>query len=81
MKKLPFVDLKLLKKIRQSNKTDSAIKTWSRNSTIIPEMVGCVLRVHNGRHFIPVHIQEEMVGQKLREFAPTRQQRQRDKKK
>ena len=75
VKKGPFVDEKLLKKIR-SIKTQKdkrqVIRTWSRRSTIIPEMVGLTIAVHNGKRFIPVFITENMVGHKLGEFSPTR---------
>ena len=69
----PFVDGYLLKKV-QASKTGSrtAIKTWSRRSTILPQFVGLNFAVHNGKKFIPVFITEEMVGQKLGEYAPTR---------
>lgn len=73
LKKGPFCDPKLLKKIKDlkpGNKT--IIKTWSRESTIFPEMVGFTLGVHNGREHIPVFISEEMVGHKLGEFSPTK---------
>ncbi len=74
LKKGPYVDPKLLNKVMVSQETRSArvIKTWSRCSTIIPEMVGITLAVHNGRKFIPVFISENMVGHKLGEFSPTR---------
>ena len=74
LKKGPYVDEKLLKKIRQLNETNQkrVIKTWSRRSTITPEFVGHTLAVHNGNKFIPVYITENMVGHKLGEFAPTR---------
>ncbi|MEA3280909.1 MAG: 30S ribosomal protein S19 [Thermodesulfobacteriota bacterium] len=74
LKKGPYVELKLLKKIEYAQETRSSrvIKTWSRRSTIIPEMVGITLAVHNGRKFIPVFITENMVGHKLGEFSPTR---------
>jgi len=74
LKKGPFVDEKLLKKIREAKERDDkrVIKTYSRSSTIIPEMVGLTIAVHNGRQFIPVYITEAMVGHKLGEFAPTR---------
>jgi len=74
IKKGPFIDLKLLKKIEELNKTNQkkVIKTWSRRSTISPEFVGHTLAVHNGNKFIPVYITENMVGHKLGEFAPTR---------
>jgi len=71
----PFVDTHLLKKIEQMNATGDrkVVKTWSRRSTITPEMVGHTLAVHNGRKFIPVYITENMVGHRLGEFSPTRQ--------
>ena len=74
LKKGPFIDPKLLKKVRIAQETRSSrvIKTWSRRSTIVPEMVGITLAVHNGRKFIPVFISEDMVGHKLGEFSPTR---------
>ncbi len=74
LKKGPFVDDHLLEKIRKLNEMGErkVIKTWSRRSTIIPEMVGHTIAVHNGRKFIPVYITENMVGHKLGEFAPTR---------
>ena len=75
LKKGPYVDPKLLKKIEHlEEKGDKrkVIKTWSRCSTIIPDMVGMTLAVHNGRKFIPVFITENMVGHKLGEFSPTR---------
>ncbi len=70
----PFVDGYLLKKTQEATKTGSrtAIKTWSRRSTILPQFVGLNFAVHNGKKFIPVFITEEMVGQKLGEYAPTR---------
>jgi small subunit ribosomal protein S19 len=75
LKKGPFIDEKLLKKISnlesQKNKK-KVIKTWSRRSMIIPEMVGLTIAVHNGKKFIPVFISENMVGHKLGEFSPTR---------
>lgn len=72
LKKGPWVDPKLLKKIKKIKPEDKiVIKTWSRDSTIIPEMVGYTFGVHNGKDFIPVKITEEMVGHKLGEFAPT----------
>lgn len=73
LKKGPFIDPKLLKKIsklRQGDKT--VIKTWSRASTITPEMVGFTIGVHNGKVHVPVFLIEDMVGHKLGEFAPTR---------
>ncbi len=74
LKKGPFVDESLLRKVEaeQRAKSNRAIKTWSRRSTIIPEMVGLTFAVHNGRKFIPVFITENMVGHKLGEFSPTR---------
>ena len=72
LKKGPYVDQKLLKKIKDLKPGSKAIiKTWSRDCTIVPEMVGFTFGVHNGREFIPVHIAEEMVGHKLGEFSPT----------
>ncbi len=74
VKKGPYVDVKLLKKVeamRQSQKKD-VIKTWSRRSTIVPEFVGYTFAIHNGKKFIPVYITENMVGHKLGEFSPTR---------
>lgn len=74
VKKGPFVDEYLMKKIQELNEKNEkkAIKTWSRRSTIVPEMVGHTIQVHNGRKFIPVFITENMVGHKLGEFALTR---------
>ncbi|MDP3015058.1 MAG: 30S ribosomal protein S19 [bacterium] len=72
-KKGPYVDPKLLKKIANLKPGDkSAIKTWSRDSEISPEMVGFVFAVHNGKDFITVRIVEEMIGHRLGEFSPTR---------
>jgi small subunit ribosomal protein S19 len=75
LKKGPFVDDHLMKKIDQMNAANErkVVKTWSRRSTITPEMVGHTLAVYNGRKFIPVYITENMVGHKLGEFSPTRQ--------
>ena len=75
LKKGPFVDTPLLEKIEVMNRggEKKVIKTWSRRSTVIPEMVGHTLAVHNGRKFIPVYVTENMVGQRLGEFSPTRQ--------
>ncbi|ARC54639.1 30S ribosomal protein S19 [Candidatus Riesia pthiripubis] len=74
IKKGPFVDFHLIKKVekavRKNKKT--VIKTWSRRSTIFPEMIGLTISVHNGKQHIPVYITEEMVGHKLGEFSPTR---------
>ncbi|HVN81274.1 MAG TPA: 30S ribosomal protein S19 [Terriglobia bacterium] len=74
VKKGAFVDSALLKAIEDMNKRfdKKVLKTWSRRSTIIPEMVGHTLAVHNGKKFIPVYITENMVGHKLGEFSPTR---------
>src|SRR3984885_2717093 len=74
LKKGPFVDTHLLEKVEVMNRGSDrkVIKTWSRRSTVVPEMVGHTLAVHNGRKFIPVYITENMVGHKLGEFAPTR---------
>ena len=74
IKKGPFVDTSLLEKIEMMNRgaEKKVIKTWSRRSTVVPEMVGHTLAVHNGKKFIPVYITENMVGHKLGEFAPTR---------
>jgi len=74
LKKGPFVDEKLMKKVFkvQESRDHRMIKTWSRRSTIIPEFVGLTIAVHNGKKFIPVFISENMVGHKLGEFAPTR---------
>ena len=74
VKKGPFVDESLLlkaEKVKQEN-SHQVIKTWSRRSTIIPEMVGLTIAVYNGKRFIPVFINENMVGHKLGEFSPTR---------
>ncbi len=70
----PFVDQKLLLKISKaaSEGDRKVIKTWSRRSTIVPEMIGLTIAVHNGKKFIPVYISENMVGHKLGEFSPTR---------
>ena len=74
IKKGPFVDDHLMKKVAALNTTreKKVVKTWSRRSTIIPDMVGHTIAVHNGRKFIPVYVAENMVGHKLGEFAPTR---------
>jgi len=74
LKKGPFVDTSLLEKIEVMNRgaDKKVIKTWSRRSTVVPEMVSHTLAVHNGKKFIPVYITENMVGHKLGEFAPTR---------
>jgi small subunit ribosomal protein S19 len=74
LKKGPYIDPKLLQKVQSLNKSNQkkVIKTWSRDTTISPEFVGHTFAVHNGNKFIPVYIQESMVGHKLGEFAPTR---------
>jgi len=73
LKKGPYVDAKLLKKIAKLKPGDkTVIKTWARDCTIAPEMVGFTFGVHNGKEHIPVFISEDMVGHKLGEFAPTR---------
>ncbi|HKL12950.1 MAG: small subunit ribosomal protein S19 [Halanaerobium sp. 4-GBenrich] len=74
IKKGPFVSKKLIAKIREMNESGKkqVVKTWSRSSTIFPEMVGHTIAVHDGRKHVPVYISEEMVGHKLGEFAPTR---------
>ena len=74
LKKGPFVDDHLRKKVESLNERNEkkVVKTWSRRSTILPEMVGHTIAVHNGKKFIPVYITEQMVGHKLGEFSPTR---------
>lgn len=74
LKKGPFVDEKLMKKVTQmiGSGEKKMIKTWSRRSTVVPEFVGFTFAVHNGRKFIPVYVIENMVGHKLGEFSPTR---------
>ncbi|MCP3941925.1 MAG: 30S ribosomal protein S19 [Desulfobacteraceae bacterium] len=74
LKKGPYIAAELLKKVLGANKVknNKVIKTWSRRSTIFPEMVGVTFAVHNGRKFIPVFVSENMVGHKLGEFSPTR---------
>ena len=74
LKKGPYIEGRLLKKVEeaQASRSSKVIKTWSRRSTIVPEMVGITLAVHNGRKFVPVFISENMVGHKLGEFSPTR---------
>jgi small subunit ribosomal protein S19 len=74
LKKGPFIDDHLLKKVEAMNAAGDkkVIKTWSRRSTIIPDMVGHTLAVHDGRRHVPVYVTEAMVGHKLGEFAPTR---------
>lgn len=74
LKKGPFIDGHLLDKVDAANESGDrrVIRTWSRRSTIVPEMVGHTFGVHNGRQHVPVFVQENMVGHKLGEFAPTR---------
>jgi len=74
IKKGPFIDGHLLKKVNEAGATKSrkVIKTWSRRSTVTPDFVGLTFAVHNGRKFIPIYVTENMVGHKLGEFAPTR---------
>jgi small subunit ribosomal protein S19 len=74
LKKGPFVDTPLLEKIEAMNRDNEkkVVKTWSRRSTVVPEMVGHTLAVHNGKKFIPVYVTENMVGHRLGEFALTR---------
>ena len=74
LKKGPFADESLLKKVRKVNESEKkeVIKTWSRRSTIFPEFIGHTFAVHNGKEFIPVYVTEDMVGHKLGEFALTR---------
>lgn len=74
IKKGPYSDVRLLKKVQAAEQSGkkSVIKTWSRRSTVIPDMIGVTLAVHNGNKFIPVYVTENMVGHKLGEFAPTR---------
>jgi small subunit ribosomal protein S19 len=75
LKKGPYVDPRLQAKVEALNKSNQkkVVKTWARSSTITPEVIGHTFAVHNGNKFIPVYIQEAMVGHKLGEFAPTRQ--------
>ena len=74
LKKGPFADESLLKKVRKVNESEKkeVIKTWSRRSTIFPDFIGHTFAVHNGKDFIPVYVTEDMVGHKLGEFSPTR---------
>ena len=74
LKKGPFIDPKLLKKVEKLNESNSrqVIRTWSRASTIFPQMVGHTIAVYDGRRHIPIYVTENMVGHKLGEFAPTR---------
>jgi len=74
VKKGPFIEESLLAKVENMNAKNEkrVIKTWSRRSTVVPEFLGHTIAVHNGKQFVPVYIQENMVGHKLGEFAPTR---------
>jgi small subunit ribosomal protein S19 len=74
VKKGPFIDGHLRDKVRSARTSGGTkvIKTWSRRSTIVPEMIGFTFAVHNGRQFVPVYVNEQMIGHKLGEFAPTR---------
>lgn len=74
IKKGPFIQIKLLERIEEMNKANEkkVLKTWSRASTIFPQMVGHTIAVHDGRKHVPVYVVDEMVGHKLGEFAPTR---------
>ena len=74
LKKGPFIDLHLLKKVRKAvaSGDKKPIRTWSRRSTIFPNMIGLTVAIHNGRQHVPVFVSDEMVGHKLGEFAPTR---------
>jgi small subunit ribosomal protein S19 len=74
LKKGPYIDAKLLKKVRGMKETgdERVIRTWARASTISPEMIGLTIAVHDGRRHVPIYVTENMVGHKLGEFAPTR---------
>ncbi len=74
VKKGPFVDQKLMKKVKTAQSADSriVIRTWSRSSTIMPEMLGLTIAIHDGRRFVPILMSENMVGHRLGEFVPTR---------
>ncbi len=74
LKKGPYIDVKLLKRVEEMNDKNEkrVLKTWSRASTIFPQMVGHTMAVHDGRKHVPVYVSEDMVGHKLGEFAPTR---------
>ena len=74
LKKGPFIDQHLLQKVEKAVESGDKkpVKTWSRRSIIIPSMIGLTIAVHNGRQHVPVYVSDEMVGHKLREFAPTR---------
>ena len=77
LKKGFFIDLHLAKKVEEAvaNKTKKPIKTWSRRSMIIPDMIGLTIAVHNGKQHVPILVSEDMIGHKLGEFAPTRNYR------
>lgn len=72
IKKGPFVDDYLLNKVEKAKQDKKPVKTWSRRSTILPDFVGLTFAVHNGKKFVPVYVNEDMVGHKLGEFSPTR---------
>ena len=74
LKKGPFIDKSLMKKVQKANESEKkeVIKTWSRRSTIFPEFIGNTFAVHNGKEFVPVYVTEDMVGHKLGEFVATR---------
>ncbi len=74
VKKGPYIEEKLMKRIEEMTRMGErkAVKTWSRRSTVVPEMIGHTIAIHNGKKFVPVYITENMVGHKLGEFAPTR---------
>jgi len=74
VRKGPFIDDHLVKKVEKARESreSKVIKTWSRRSTVVPDMIGLTFAVHNGKKFIPVYVTENMVGHKLGEFAPTR---------
>lgn len=74
VRKGPFIDEHLIKKVEKARESrdSKVIKTWSRRSTVVPDMIGLTFAVHNGKKFIPVYVTENMVGHKLGEFAPTR---------
>lgn len=74
LKKGPFIDASLMEKVERARREGDkrVIKTWSRRSTVVPEMIGLTFAVHNGKKFIPVFVTENMVGHKLGEFSPTR---------
>lgn len=71
LKKGPYIDQRLIEKMKKADKEGAPIKTWSRACTITPEMIGYTFAVHNGKSFLPVRITEEMVGHRLGEFSPT----------